>query len=293
MSCTGCSTKYHDFYSPNIYNWCTNCGNYGIAAALKRSLVETELGVKDALLCYDIGCNGNGADKINAYTFHGLHGRILPFAAGAALANSKIKVIASAGDGATFSEGINHLIHSIRNNYNITFLLHNNGTYALTTGQAAATTKQDMSRTAAPDGVTAETINPLLFALNQNVGFAARTFSGNIKQMTAIFAEAIRYPGFSFVEILQNCPTYNKENSHEWYQSRVYDTLFLDSYNNSDLEQAKAVAADTENKIATGIIYKTNKPTFLERQANRATAKTELVDEVEAFDISGLLAQFS
>jgi 2-oxoglutarate ferredoxin oxidoreductase subunit beta len=80
------------------------------------------------------------SDKIMINTMHGLHGRSLPLASGIHLANPNIPVFAMAGDGATMSEGVNHLIHTARNNYNITFLLNNNHNYGLTTGQASATT---------------------------------------------------------------------------------------------------------------------------------------------------------
>ncbi len=292
MSCDTCVT-FHNFYSENTYNWCTNCGNYGITAAIKRAFVELELGVKDLLLCYDIGCNGNGADKIHAYTFHGLHGRVIPFAAGASLANNKLKVIASAGDGATLSEGINHLVHAIRSDYNVTFLLHNNSNYGLTTGQASATTKQGVPMNFSPDGVTADTMNIMQFVLSLNPSFAARTFSGDVKHMTKTFKSGIEHDGFSVIEILQYCPTYNKETPHQWYQERVYDVADVKSYNRMNLESAIQTSKDLENNIAIGVLYEDiNRGDFYERQKNREGIETELIDEVRKYDVSKYLATF-
>ncbi len=277
--------SFKDYYSNNIYNWCTNCGNYGIAAATKRALVAENIVPKDVLMCFDIGCNGNGSDKIGGYRLHGLHGRVIPIAAGAALANRKVHVIASGGDGATLSEGIGHLVHAIRSNYNLTFLMHNNCNYGLTTGQASASTRPGISMNSSPDGTTADTMNFMHFVISLGASFAARTFSGDVEQMTEIIREGIRHPGFSIVEILQNCPTYNKVTPHEWYQERVYDVNTLPDFDNTDPLKALSVASDLDNKIATGILYKdkTSIP-FDERVVNRKDITTELVDEVRLYD---------
>lgn len=292
MSCNDCEVQYSDYYSENIYTWCTNCGNYGIAAALKRVMVELQLPPHEVLLAFDIGCNGNGSDKIEGYRFHGLHGRVLPFAAGAAIANRKVKVIASAGDGATLSEGINHLVHSVRNNYNFTFILHNNGNYGLTTGQASQTTQPGQPMNTAPDGVDVMPMNVAEFVLGLNPTFVARTFSGNVQQMKAIFQEAIKHHGFSFVEVLQACPTYNKATPHEWYMDRVYDTITIPNYDNKNLIWAKEIAADLENRIATGILYNNPRPDFYDLHDSRNGKATELVEEVTNQDISSLVSKF-
>jgi 2-oxoglutarate ferredoxin oxidoreductase subunit beta len=133
MSCSNCKPKYSDYFSDELYTWCTACGNYGIHAAVKRALITEKIMPKDTLLCFDVGCHGNGSDKIGGYSFHGLHGRVIPLACGAHLANRKVKVLAFGGDGGTLSEGIGHLIHAVRCNYDITFILHDNSNYALTT----------------------------------------------------------------------------------------------------------------------------------------------------------------
>jgi 2-oxoglutarate/2-oxoacid ferredoxin oxidoreductase subunit beta len=129
-----------EYYSETRCTWCDGCGNYGIWTAVKYALTGLNLHPWQVCLCYDVGCHGNGSDKIQGYRFHGLHGRVIPFAAGAKLANMTIPVIAFAGDGATFSEGVGHLVHALRSNYPITFVLHNNANYALTTGQYGSRT---------------------------------------------------------------------------------------------------------------------------------------------------------
>lgn len=287
----GKKVKYSDYYSENIYTWCTNCGNYGIHGALKRALVEESVAPKDALLCFDIGCNGNGSDKIDGYRFHGLHGRIIPFAAGASIANPEITIVASGGDGATMGEGVNHLIHAIRSNYNITFILHNNSNYGLTTGQASATTRQGDPRTFAKEGIAEGTINVSQLALSVGASFYARGFSGNVKQLTHIIRAGLQHKGFSFIEVLQNCPTYNKETPHQWYMQRVYDVAQSKSYDPTDLCRAKEVSCDLENRIATGVIYRDPERADFYSRVSGGRPRN-LTKEVAGFDISSLLEQY-
>jgi 2-oxoglutarate ferredoxin oxidoreductase subunit beta len=248
---------------------------------------------QDTLLCFDIGCNGNGSDKIGGYRFHGLHGRVLPFAAGAAISNSRVSVIAFGGDGGTLGEGINHLINAVRNNYNFTFILHNNMNYGLTQGQSSATTRGETKTNSSPDGTQLEPIHVLHFVLGLKPSFVARTFSGDIKHMQKVIKQGIQHKGFSFIEILQSCPTYNKETPHEWYQQRVFDIDTLDGFDNTDLESAVKISEDLLENIATGVIYENkSKPTFNDIQLNRVGLLTELVDEVRNYSTESLFTEF-
>lgn len=286
-------TAFGDYTSPNLYTWCTNCGNYGIHAAVKRALVAENIAPCETLLCFDIGCNGNGSDKIGGYRFHGLHGRVISLACGASVANRQIKVIAFGGDGGTLGEGLNHLVNGIRGNFDITFVLHNNLNYGLTQGQASSTTKPGMKMNSSPDGITSDMLHPMRFVLSLNPTFAARTFSGDVTHMTEVMRAAIKHQGFSFVEILQSCPTYNKATPHEWYQSRVIDVNKVEDYQPANLEKARGIAEDIENNIAIGVIYQQpNSQPFMERQANRQQLTTELVDEVESVDVSQFINAF-
>lgn len=287
--------KISDYNSDVQPNWCSGCGDYAIWAALKRSLVELDIATNEVLLCFDIGCNGNMSDKIRGYRIHSLHGRVLPLASAAKISNPKLRVIAFAGDGATYSEGINHFINTFRNNFPITFFVHDNGNYGLTTGQASATTPQAAPRTANPFGPTASTLNPLELAFSLNPSFVGRGFSGDINQLTGIMKEAIsnQDKGFSYVNILQACPTYNKETTHDWYLQRVKDISTFENYDNTNLEMAKQVALDIQEKIATGILYKNNsQPTYLDRLEFRQNRNTTLVEEVQKQDISKYLQKF-
>lgn len=271
--------------------WCGACGNYGIQKALIRALTLENIRPWEALLCYDIGCNGNGSDKIGAYTIHGLHGRVISLAAGAALANQKLEVIASAGDGATFSEGVNHLIHGVRNDYPITFLHHNNSNYGLTTGQASATTRKGQMMNGTPDGVVVDPINPVEIVLALGPTFVARTFSGDVKHMTEMIRRGIHHPGFAFIEILQTCPTYNKATTQKWFWDRIKYIEDVKGYDASDIWAARKIAQDMDNEIMLGVLYENPQPSFAERLIQRQGKKTSLVEEVAHFNVSEIMKE--
>jgi len=290
LETTGQNPTMHDYLSDNKCTWCDGCGDYGIWTAVKRALVELGLAPWQVLLCYDVGCHGNGSDKIGGYRFHGLHGRVLPFAAGASLANRYVPVMAFGGDGASFSEGIGHLVHSIRSNYPVTFVLHNNANYGLTTGQASSLTWQDQKMNTAPNGMPEHTLNSMDFVFSLQPTFVARGFSGNIPQMVEIFKAAIKHRGFAYVDILQECPTYNKFATHDYLLARCYQ---VENHDASDFKKARELAVDTSEKIATGILYQNEEiPDFYERLVPRQGKMTQLVDEVQIQDVGGLMKAF-
>jgi len=281
----------NDYHCDTKCTWCDGCGDYGIWTATKRALTELGIAPWQVLLCYDVGCHGNGSDKLNGYRFHGLHGRVIPFAAGAKLANPKVPVLAFGGDGASFSEGIGHLVHGVRSNYPITFVLHNNANYGLTTGQASSLTWQDQPMNTSPNGIPEHTLQSMDFVFSLEPTFVARGFSGNIGQLTEILKAAIQHNGFAFVDILQACPTYNKFATHEWLMERCYDAN-SEGHDPSDFKAARTLAVDTSERIATGILYQNEQiPSFYERLGPRKSLKTMPVEEVQRTDISHLLKE--
>ena len=281
------------YESGEVITWCTGCGDYGVQKALERAFVLENLGIRDVVQCFDVGCNGNGSDKMNAYTIHGLHGRVISLAAGTALANTNIKVVAHGGDGGTFSEGINHLVHSVRSNYPMMFVLYNNNNYGLTTGQASSTTPKGTAMNAAPDGVSLEPMNPCQFVLNLKPTFVARSFSGDIKHMTRMFQAGLNHNGFAFVEVMQACPTYNKATPKDWYWDRLRYLDEVKDYDCSDRWGAMKAADDITENINVGILYKDDSQTpFQEKLPQRKGKKTVLVDEVRQVDIAKFIEKF-
>mgnify|MGYP003586059643 CR=1 FL=1 len=277
-------------YNKNIKpTWCPGCGNFAIHMALKNALSQLDIKPSQAYITFDIGCNGNGADKINTYAFKGLHGRSIPLAAGAHLANRKFTVISDLGDGACFHEGLDHLIHAIRSNYDITILIHNNQNFALTTGQATITTDEEKPMYGLPDSKPERSLNGSEIILSADPSFYARGYSGDLLQLTETIKSGIQNKGCSVIEILQACPTYNEECTPEWYSQRIKKL----ETPTTDLKTAREISTITDQVINTGIIYRnTNLKTFYELLENRNASQTELVDEVKQYDVQELFNQF-
>ncbi len=250
-------------YTPT---WCPGCGDYGIWAALKNTLVKLGWGMDQFVIVYGIGCSGNMTDFIKSHGFHSLHGRAIPNAIGIKLANHKLKVICVVGDGDFYGEGGNHFLHAARGNHDITVIVHDNRVYGLTTGQTAPTSQKGFKSKSTPAGVIEQEINGLGLAIIQGASFVARGFAGDIPHLSTIFKAALTHTGFSLVDVLQPCVTFNKINTYQFYRERVYK-LEESGYNPANKRQAfEKVVFDTE-KIATGIIFEDQRQAYHEEVA--------------------------
>jgi len=284
----------------NIYNteliptWCPGCGNFALHASLKSALSELKIDPSHTYISFDIGCNGNGAGSINAFGFKGLHGRSIPLAIGAHLANRKFTVIADIGDGGCFHEGLDHIVHAIRSNYDITILIHNNMNFALTTGQATATTQQKKAMYGLPDGKPERDLNITDFLISLSPTFYARGYSGDLKTLTTLMKEGIKHKGCSVIEIIQLCPTYNKELTPMWFAEHSADVANIKEYDNSDIKKVRNFFNnDAKDIIYTGILSKQDGiPTFYDRLPSREGIKTDLVEEVKQYNVKNLLKDF-
>lgn len=280
-------SKLEDYNTGRKITWCPGCGNFGIHASLKQALVNLKKDPSEIVMTFDIGCNGNGAEFIDGFRIKGLHGRSIPLAVGAHLANRKMTVLADIGDGGCLHEGIDHLIHAVRSNYDITIIIHNNENFALTTGQATATTEEKKTVYGFPDGKPEGNINIGELVLSLNPSFFARGYSGDLEQLTNIIEEGVKHKGLSVIEIMQLCPTYNKESTPEWFKEHIRPTT-----PKSTISDAVEAVKDPET-VYTGIIYQNrNRPDFYSRLENRSTRKTELVQEVKNQNISNILSMF-
>jgi len=121
--------------------WCPGCGNFAIQEAVKQALVALQLEPSELLFVSGIGQAAKAPHYLNVNVFNGLHGRSLPVATGAKLANPNLTVIVESGDGCNYGEGGNHLLAAMRRNINVTLLVHNNQVYGLTKGSWSTTTR--------------------------------------------------------------------------------------------------------------------------------------------------------
>ncbi|WP_148278129.1 thiamine pyrophosphate-dependent enzyme [Desulfobacula toluolica] len=200
------------YRSPDLPTWCPGCGYFGIVDALYRACRELALKQEDIVTVSGIGCSGRTPIFINSYGFHTLHGRSIPVATGLKLAREDLTVFAVAGDGDALGIGGGHLPHVARKNINITFLLFDNSIYGLTKGQSSSTTPYEMRTSSHPVGNPDTPLNPIKLALAYGASFVARGYAGNPQGLKEIIKEGILHQGFSFIQILTPCVTFDKEN---------------------------------------------------------------------------------
>ncbi|MBI3576718.1 2-oxoacid ferredoxin oxidoreductase [Candidatus Gottesmanbacteria bacterium] len=270
--------------------WCPGCGDFGIWTALRDALAKCGIGPDDGLIVYGIGCHGNMYDWMNMYGVEGLHGRALPVAQGAKLANHNLPVIIVSGDGDCLGEGGNHFIHAAKRNPNLTVIIHDNQVYGLTTGQASPTAKQGFKTKSTPEGVVDEPVNPLTLAIVSGATFVARGFAGDIPGLAQLFAEAIAHKGFSVVDALQPCVTFDKVHTYQWYRQRLYQ-LTDEKYEPTDKFKALEKAMEWGDRIPVGLLYKEEKPTSEDREA--ALVDGPLINlPLEVENVKELLEEF-
>ena len=274
--------KSSDFNTTRRPSWCTGCGNFAIWNALKKTFVKMSLYPYQILIVYGIGCSGNGVNFLKSYSFHSLHGRALPVATGAKIANHKMTVIAVTGDGDGMGIGGNHFIHTCRRNLNITNIMHDNRVYGLTTGQTSPTSNSGFRSRSTPSGVLEMPVNPIFLALAAGATFVARGFSGDITQLGEIMRKAIKHRGFSFIDVLQPCVTFNRINTYDYYREKVYRIENEKNYDRTDMEQALKRSLE-EEKLPTGIFYQIQRPIYEDglKQIERKPLTDHIISDID------------
>jgi 2-oxoglutarate ferredoxin oxidoreductase subunit beta len=266
-----------DFMSDDSVAWCPGCGNHAILNAVKQALLELKLQPHDIAFVSGIGQAAKAPHYLRCNAFNGLHGRTLPVATGMKLANHELTVLAEGGDGDGYTEGGNHFIHALRRNVDITYLVHNNQVYGLTKGQTSPTSDLGFVSNTTPMGSLSPPLNPLLLAISMNGSFVARGFSGEQDHLAQIIRDGIRHKGFSFIDILQPCVSFNKVNTFQWYKERIYHIHKDSYYEPTDRAQAFLRAQEWGEKIPIGVIYRTERPCLNDLQP--AIKETPLVKQ--------------
>ncbi len=257
----------HNLNTSSLKTWCPGCSNFSIETAVKNAVQELSkegLPKENFVLVSGIGCHAKIVDYINLNSFYSIHGRVLPVATGIKLANRDLKIIGFQGDGDAYNEGMEHLIFAAKRNSDITAIIHNNRTFALTTGQFTATSPKKFEGKSTPKGSPEEPLNPIELMLASRATFVARAYGGKLNHLKEIIKKAIKHKGFSFIDVLQPCVSFF--DNYEFYNERVYD-LESDKHDTKDYESAlvKARAWDyssEDKKIPIGIFYQVEKPLY-------------------------------
>ncbi len=264
--------KIEDLNTGEKITWCPGCTNFGILSGVKQAITNlvnnNKVDLNKIVGVSGVGCYDKIYDYLNLNFFHTLHGRTLPTLFGIKIGNPELTVIGFGGDGATYAEGIAHLVHSCRYNINATFMVFNNQIFSLTTGQATPASEKGLVSPSTPLGIGEKPVNPIALSLISGASFVGRSFALDIPHLTKVIKEAITHKGFSFIDILQPCISYH--NTTQFLREHVYK-LEKVNHNSSNYEDAmkKSLEWDycySENsKIPIGIFYKVKKPTYEEQ----------------------------
>ncbi|MCF8026178.1 MAG: 2-oxoacid:ferredoxin oxidoreductase subunit beta [Desulfobacteraceae bacterium] len=268
--------------------WCPGCGNFGVLNAMKGALAGMNLPPEKVLIVSGIGQAAKTPHFLKCNFFHGLHGRALPVATGAKIANRDLTILVNMGDGDCYGEGGNHFLAAIRRNMDITLLVHDNRVYGLTKGQASPTSELGFVTPAQPHGVRSTPMNPAAIALAQGAGFVARGYCANKDQLSGLIRQGLEYKGFALIDILQVCVSFNRVNTYDWYKQRVYD-VNEKAHQKDDFSSAMNLALEDKEKIPTGLFYSRETVPFSERIGKQRGAL--LREKYEPDKVQAFLAQ--
>lgn len=262
-------TTGQDLKTYAVNTWCPGCGNFSILTSIKKVLTTLRnegFDLHRVALVSGIGCHAKIVDYVDVNSFYSIHGRVPPAMSGIKLANPDLLVIGHSGDGDAYGEGVEHLIFSAKRNIDVTYIIHNNRVYGLTTGQFTPTSPAGFKGRSTPMGSPEEPLNPIELMISSGATFVARGFSGNIKHLQNLIHAAIDHKGFSFIDVLQPCFTFF--NTYNYYQERVYE-ITDQEHDASDRATALAKAGEWAysegERIPIGIFYQMEKPTYEEK----------------------------
>jgi 2-oxoglutarate/2-oxoacid ferredoxin oxidoreductase subunit beta len=279
-----------ELLTPQKIQWCPGCGNFGIMMALKNAVVNLNLDPDKLAMVSGIGCSGKMPHYVRTYGFETLHGRVLPVAEAIRMANNGLTVIASGGDGDGYGIGMGHFMHAMRRNYNIAYFVHDNMVYGLTKGQVSPTSEKGYKSPTTPFGSIEVPVNPLALAITQGCTFVARGFAGDVKHLTWLMEEAIKHRGFALVDIFQPCVTFNKVNTYQFFQNKVYNLQDV-NHDTSNKFEAWKKSQEWNEKIPIGIFYKENR-TLYEDELPQIKDKPLVQHDISNVDITPLYQEF-
>ena len=284
---------------PVFVDWCPGCGNFGILKAEELAIRELGIDPKKVTIVSGIGCSGKLPHFMNLPIsgVHTLHGRSIAYATGIKLANPSLEVIVNIGDGDGLGIGMGHFVHLGRRNIDMTVLVHNNGVYGLTKGQASPTLHRGEKTKSLPKPNIMDAVNPIAVALASGYTFAARGYAYDVIHLKELIKAAIKHKGSALVEILQPCPTYNDINTKEWYDKRVYklETTGWDPIvkkkeeAQKKFEQAILKSYEWGEKIPIGIFYQNELvPTFEDRLVANIPNYKDFYPAKQPIEINGV-----
>ena len=263
------AAQYKSGYKPI---WCPGCGDFTVLGAITRGLALIQRPPHEVAVVSGIGCSSRIPAYTTCYGFHGVHGRSLAADTGLKVARPDLTVLVASGDGDGYSIGGNHFLHACRRNVDLTYIVMDNHVYGMTKGQASPTTEPDWDNKLSPGGTGIRSFHPLVIALASGANFVARAFAGDQTGTADIIAQAIRHPGFSFIEILSPCVTFRPEQ-REW-KNKVHPASV--EVTNDAARAARRIMTDDGFNI--GVLYAGDRKPY----PGGAVQAKRTVEELEA-----------
>jgi 2-oxoglutarate ferredoxin oxidoreductase subunit beta len=266
--------------------WCPGCGDFGVVQAIYRALSAVGRPPHEIAFISGIGCSSRIPGYTTAYGFNSVHGRALPIAQGIKVANPDLLVLAAGGDGDGFAIGGGHVAHCVRRNIDLTYIIMDNQIYGLTKGQLSPTSPRGQKTVTSSYGSLEDPINPLQYVLAYGAGFVAQGTPADMNGLAVMIEEAIRFPGFAFVNVQSPCVTYGEVDRQLKAQKTQMKSLSQLGHDPSDWLQAVGRAREYGTKLYTGVFYRNPKPgpTFgqavhelQDRMKPRAVPKSEIL----------------
>lgn len=270
--------------------WCGGCGDFNILFTIKNTLVELDIDPASTAIFSGIGCGSKTPHFIKTYGFEGLHGRSLPVATGTLLANHHLNVIVVTGDGDGYGIGGNHLIHTMRRNFNMTHIIQNNEVYGLTKGQYSPTSPAGFRSPSTPQGAIDTPVNPISLAITMGATYVARGYAYEVKHLQKLLADGIRHKGYALIDVFQPCSTYNKINTIAWYKEHLYK-LEDSGHDPADKMLALSKAMGDGDKLPIGLFYRENRPTY-EDSMPQLNGVPLVKKDISDIDITPMLQRF-
>ncbi len=268
--------KASDYKSDIKPVWCPGCGDYTVLLSITKAMAALELEPENLAVISGIGCSSRIPAYTNCYGFHGVHGRSLALATGVKVARPDLTVVVASGDGDGFSIGGNHFLHACRRNIDLTYIVMDNRVYGMTKGQPSPTTEPDWDSAMAPGGTGINPFQPLVIALASGANFVARGFSADPQRTTKTLVEAIKHPGFSFVQILSPCVTFRPDQ--KTWKDFVHPAAVEET--NDPSRAARRIM--TDDGFNVGVLYRGDRPAY---QPSLATEQVEVRDLEKGFAI--------
>ena len=302
-------------YKTDVHvDWCPGCGDFGILSSIQQAFVQLQIPPHRIAMISGIGCSGKTPHYLDTYGLHTLHGRALPVATGARLANHELTVVAVGGDGDGYGIGAGYFVNSGRRNVDMTYIVFNNGVYGLTKGQASPTLAKGLQTKSMSEPSIQEGINPLAVALGAGYTWIGRGYALDVKHLTSLIVQAISHKGTAFLDVFQTCPVYNDLRTKDWYagedigRARLrrldadpeWDPVVKDPKSIDEMVEKKTRALkasyETSDRLAVGLFYKVDLPTYDDQLAAKVPALRDhpLVD-LPLYDrnVDGLLDELA